>query len=471
MNQFVSASDTPPPPPTSLPYNPIKVSSLFDDFSPDESAAMCFSIACGLPRDLGMDLPYSAGVSKQAVRDRALYAAIANCNPPSFVGPQRGGIGMSLGVVWSDRFVNSPLYDGLQMFISRLLRPFWFRSLVTITNPSNGGGSGSKRSADGATRNSGDSQSAPALDILDLETLRAPLDSLRASIRLVFPHAISEKLAAVASQEAATAARRGGLVPVGSIAETPRERHERAMRREALEVHAAYRLVSRTAEMVRVAGVLRRASREGTGAKISWSTLHGISLSKLVTGEKEHRRLSALLSGIVLDEKHLPVSTRVGYAYELGGSWASFFGRGDRMAFEGVELLRRAGDSARRGAALLAEAAKEWRGKRALGDRGQLAQACEALSGAGMFEDVVDVCMTCAQNHGGRFMVAGERDTAKLECFERAVGAVVGVLKLPLPAATAAERGRRAKVAKVIARCASYHAPKLHEMLVRALEV
>ncbi|CAM9180534.1 unnamed protein product, partial [Ascophyllum nodosum] len=153
-----------------------KVSSLFDDFSPDESAAMCFSIACGLPRDLGMDLPYSAGVSKQAVRDRALYAAIANCNPPSFVGPQRGGIGMSLGVVWSDRFVSSPLYDGLQMFISRLLRPFWLRSLVTITNPSNGGGSGSKRSADGATRNSGDSQSAPALDILDLETLRAPLD-------------------------------------------------------------------------------------------------------------------------------------------------------------------------------------------------------------------------------------------------------------------------------------------------------
>ena len=465
-----------------------------------------------------MDLPCSAGVSKQAVRERALRAAIVNCNPPSFVGPQQGGIGMSLGVMWSDRFVNSSLYNGLQLFISRLLRPFWFRSLVTAPNPSNGGGSGSKRSADGATRNSGDSQSAQALDILDLETLRAPLDPLRASIRFVFPHAVSEDLAAVASQEAATAARRGGRVRGASVAETPLERHQRAMRREALEVHAAYRLVSRTAEMVRVAGVLRRASREGTGAKISWSTLHGISLAKLVTGEEEHRRLSALLSELVVGGKHLPVSTRIGYAQELGSSCASFFGRGDQMTFEGVELVRRAGDSARRGAALLAEAAKEWRGKRALGDGGQLAQACEALSGAGMFEAVVDVCMTCAQNfvasrlygvrapyggggvegregradgpasgkttgdggvadweegiyHGRGIMDAEERDTARLECFERAVGAVVGVLKLPLPVATAAERGRRAEVAKVIARCLSYDAPKLHEMLFRALEV
>ncbi|CAM9540207.1 unnamed protein product [Ascophyllum nodosum] len=495
-----------------------KVSFLFDDFGPDQSAAMCFSIACGLPRDLGigMDLPYSAGVSNQAVRNRALNAAIANCKPPSFVGPQRGGIGMGVGFMMNDKFINSSLHNGLQLFISRLLRPFWFRSVVTVPSPSNGGGSGSKRSADGTIRDGGHGQSAQALEVLDLETLRVPLDSLRASIRTVFPRAVSEDLAAVASQEAAAAATKGGRARRGTVAETPRERHKSAKEREVLEVHAAYRLVSRTLEMVRVAGVLRRASREGTGAKISWSTLHGISLCKLVTGEEEHRRMSALLSELVVGEKHLPAGKRVGCAEELGGSCAAFFGRGDRMACEGVELLRRAGDSAGRGAALLAEAAKDWHGKRALGDGGQLALACEALTGAGMFEAAVDVCMTCAQNfvaprlrkrapyggggvegregradgpasgkttgdggvadweegiyHGGGMIDVGERDTARLECFERAVGAVVGALKLPLPVATAAERGRRAKVDKVIARCQSYDAPKLHEMLFRALE-
>ena len=60
---------------------------------------------------------------------------------------------------------------------------------------------------------------------------------------------------------------------------------------------------------------------------------------------------------------------------------------------------------------------------------------------------------------------------ARLECFGRVLDAVVGLLKLPLPAATAAERDRRAKVEGVIARCLSYDAPQLHEMLFRALEV
>ena len=75
-----------------------------------------------------------------------------------------------------------------------------------------------------------------------------------------------------------------------------------------------------------------------------------------------------------------------------------------------MELLRGAGrveiavdDFAKRGAALLAEAAKDWRGERALGDGGQLVQAFEALFGAGMLETLVDVCMTCARN----FVVSG----------------------------------------------------------------
>ena len=66
--------------------------------------------------------------------------------------------------------------------------------------------------------------------------------------------------------------------------------------------------------------------------------------------------------------------------------------------------------------------------------------------------------------HGGGIMDVEGRDTVRLERFGRALGAVVGLLQLPLPVATAAERDRRAKVEKVIARCLSYDAPQLHEM-------
>ncbi|CAN0238023.1 unnamed protein product, partial [Scytosiphon promiscuus] len=157
------------------------VSLFFDDFSPDQSAAMCFSIACGLPHDVG-------------------------------AGP--GGPGAAMGsiaaVPTQTKFANSAVHNGLQLFISRLLRPLWFLPVVVAPPPPS---SGSKRSADGRGKSA--AGGSPPV-ILDLEALRAPLESLIASIRIAFPAA-------------------------------------------ALEVHAAYRLVSRAAEVVRMAGVLARA--------------------------------------------------------------------------------------------------------------------------------------------------------------------------------------------------------------------
>lgn len=56
---------------------------------------------------------------------------------------------------------------------------------------------------------------------------------------------------------------------------------------------------------------------------------------------------------------------------------------------------------------LLVEAAKEWKGERALGADGQLARACSALGEAGRLDAVVDVCMTCAGNFDPRAGSAG----------------------------------------------------------------
>ncbi|CAM9519333.1 unnamed protein product, partial [Ectocarpus sp. 12 AP-2014] len=372
---------------------------FFDDFSPDQSAAMCFSIACGLPLDLGTgsggggggggpvagstggggynsSVPTAYGVPSHTVRARALDAALMICKPPGFSSPGQpagGGIGIGIGggvaataggVIMGEKFTNSALHNGLQLFIARLLRPFWF--LPVVVAPPGGGGGGAKRSADGTVKSGGSPPPPPF--VRDLEALRVPLESLRSSIRAVFPRAVGEDLAALASREAKAAA---------------------------------------------------------------------------------------------------------------------------------------AAD-ARRGAELLAEAAREWRGERALGADGQLARACAALTAAGRLEAVVDVCMTCAKNfgqgvvasggggqgggggveaweegvyQGGGIVGAEQREKARLECYKRVLEAVVGLLKkeqqqLRSAAAATGQGGvcGSKKVDSLIARCLSYKAPLLEEMLFGVLE-
>lgn len=580
---------------------------FFEDFSPDQSAAMCFSIACGLPRDVGAGVqsdaggggglpppPAACGVPSQAVRARALDAALMNCKPPGFSSPGQsaaggtggggGGGGAAMGgVILGEKFANSALHNGLQLFIGRLLRPFWFLPVV-VAPPA----SGSKRAADGSAKSGG--KSAPPI-VRDLEALRAPLEALRASIRVAFPRAVGEDLAALASKEAKAAAAAaaaasaapggraqaagaggaGGAVPAMAQQdrqqqqqqqlllkpETPQQRHQKALKREALEVHAAYRLVSRAAEAVHMAGVLARAAKEhrrgAATTKAPWSSLDGVPLWLLVSGGDQHQKASCLLADLVGPAGNLPADARNGYARELASACRGFFGSGDRRTFEGVELLRRAGAggggagsggraltaeeeaSARQGAALLTEAAKEWRGERALGADGQLARACSALAGLGRLEAVVDVCMTCARNfgdpsrppptgrrggdgggaglalmgggggggedggagqlweegvyQGGGVVGAAQREKARLECYDRVLETVVGLLKeeqrqqRPAEAAAAAvvpaggmsavqEAGRPSKkLDSLITRCLSYKIPELDDKLFRMLEV
>lgn len=609
-----------------------QVSLFFDDFSPDQSAAMCFSIASGLPRDMSSGITDAVGggdngllplgAPSQIVRARALDAAVLNCKPPGFTSPQAaggaGGAGAGVameGVTMGEKFNNSALHNGLQLFIARLLRPFWFLPVVTVplgggTGAGGGGGSGSKRSADGSTK-SGTSLVVPTF-VRDLDALRAPLESLRISIRAAFPRAVSEDLAALAGKEAraaaataaaaAAAAAGGGSSTTGNPSdrqtvafgssghgvgggvgagrggaaggptilsgrrlqqhkpETPQQRHMKALKREALEVHAAYRLVSRAAEAVRMAGILACAARDFPRAKLSWSALDGVPLWRLCSGRDEHRRASSLLADLVGPKGNLPTDARNVFARELGITSATFFSQGDRRTFEGVELLRRAGEahrgpggtalsgtvlltaeeeaSARQGAALLIEAAKEWRGERALGADGQLQRACAALSGLGRLEAVVDVCMTCAKNfsakggggsissgsggiavagatanrgalgpygsgggvdgaaaaavqpweegmyQGGGVVGAAQREKARLECYGKVLDTVVGLLRRPTAAAVTVTAmttasvavapvggGSSKKVEALIARCLSYGAPQLDQMLYSLLEV
>lgn len=626
---------------------------------------MCFSIACGLPRDLGGGIVGSGGdtasgvasslVPSHTVRARALEAAVMNCKPPGFSSPQAaggaggGGIAAMEGVTIGEKFNNSALHNGLQLFIARLLRPFWFRPVIASPGGGGGGGgsSGSKRSADGKSKGKGgrvEGKGGVGV-ILDLEALRGPLELLQASIRNAFPRAVGEDLAAKAAKEAAESAavaaaeaammseRRvgdhrtsqnmgggsggggrgdvgringGGVVLNGGIPgryqhhrpETPQQRHQKALKMEALEVHAAYRLVTRTTEAVRMIDVLARVGRDFPKAKMPWGVLAGAPLWKLVAGGDEHRGAASLLADLVGPKVDLPPDVRDSLARDLGAACPTYFSQGDVRTFEGVELLRRASElrrlsgagagrvgvagvegatgrpalppaamkAAEHGASLLTEAAKDWRGERALGDDGQLARACAALVGVGRLDALVDVCMTCARNfdepggnssavghasaaagllavsggppgstlalmappfgggtgdnhhhhhlfanggggggggalsglqagapasgaqpweagvyQGGGVVGAAEREKARLECYQRVLDTVLGLLQPATAAAAPAaavvvgaeggERGRIEGLDKLVGRCLSYDAPMLHEKVFGLLEV
>lgn len=73
-------------------------------------------------------------------------------------------------------------------------------------------------------------------------------------------------------------------------------------------------------------------------------------------------------------------------------------------------------------------------------------------------------------------MGAAEREKATLECYQRVLDTVLGLMETPLPGEdnemSNGGGGRDSeRVDGLIARCLAYDAPKLHEMLFGLLEV
>ena len=73
---------------------------------------------------------------------------------------------------------------------------------------------------------------------------------------------------------------------------------------------------------------------------------------------------------------------------------------------------------------------------------------------------------------------AGKTKEARLECYRRAVDAVIGLIKLPMVVTEAeeekvatVERAQCFKLESVMERCLSHDAPQLHEVVFNALEV
>ncbi|CAM9416124.1 unnamed protein product, partial [Discosporangium mesarthrocarpum] len=122
-----------------------------------------------------------------------------------------------------DTFSYSTCHNGLQLFLARLLRPYWFQSIIR-KGGERGNGAGSKRSRDGSVKKGkgggvGLRPIEGLPEMLDLSPLQGPLNLLCKHMRKAFPRAVAKDLVADQLAEelrAATARTRAGLGGAGA---------------------------------------------------------------------------------------------------------------------------------------------------------------------------------------------------------------------------------------------------------------
>jgi hypothetical protein len=120
---------------------------ISNGYGPDQYCAMCIGIACGIPCDAGgnpgmiASVPSAAGVRdpvKEAalscLKLRSLSTTFPSIKPSVNVDNNLDAIIRDPTKLTEDNVQLSSVFDGIQLFLSRLLRPLWLRPIVQIKN-------------------------------------------------------------------------------------------------------------------------------------------------------------------------------------------------------------------------------------------------------------------------------------------------------------------------------------------------
>ncbi|GKY97539.1 hypothetical protein MPSEU_000712200 [Mayamaea pseudoterrestris] len=419
------------------------ITVFFKKYGNKEGCAMCLSLAAGC-----------GPVSTQSLRlrERAWKAALANSFSPKLVLKENdatnGATGYSSNIVDSIvpkgyKFVPSRLAEGLTALISRLLRPFWFKPAVVVT--------------EGRVVKSAWSRDVhvtpPKVELLvssgGLKQIRErPADLLQVMKKL--SHAVATVpgvsqdqtsmdfelegdnfITNAISYQHQSRAYMNGSDHIISDAEL--ERLARLM--EERNIHSLYRLLSRAVQVLNLLLLLYKAEDITELNEVEWGLLHGLTFSQLVETRDGQDRVERLLNSLITASaadgfgKVAPSVLVDQIASQFSEQCYSYFTPGSRSAFLGFlranEALENAAGSSRR--ALLTnqagnhfrDAAKHWVNAslitgRILHSKGQesysevasrafqcqspLARASDLLIRLGDIATAVDICLVTALN-------------------------------------------------------------------------
>lgn len=429
------------------------VKNFFASYGYADGCAMCFALA-------------TSSSSSEVLRNKAETAALNYAHRPlmKLTGPSAGD---GMNPITSYTFQPSSLYEGLVKFSSRLLRPFWYKPAVVVTEG---------RPILSKSMFANYYASLPAkvellLDEATLETISRPLVLLQNLMRKTFLPAVQSIPGGSTNDNADDAMdvdergsnqnfTDGGLITramqnqsrAAAAAQranssqyaTPEELRTTARLTEERNMHSLYRLLSRCVHLLNLLSCLRRAHETPALPEVQWGLLHGLTFYQLVTSQEGHQRIETLLNYLVSqgDKSSLNGLSPDGdlLAETLSRHCYLFFSSASRLTYLGFrsanDALSRPSTSPQRvalsnqAAAYLRAASRHWYTPALVAGRfvsknedqswdevatnakeagSPLALAADILMQLGNVHGLVDVCLICAANFGGSKVPRDER--------------------------------------------------------------
>lgn len=407
------------------------VTKFFENYGYAEGCAMCLVLA--------MKPSTSADLKEFAVR-----AAMSRAYRPALIQNQSQEQQLSEDPWVPTGYVFKPsaIYEGLTMAISRILRPFWHKPLVVVT--------------EGRILKLGSrSKATPAkvellLDDDVLERVLASLHGMREVIEHVFSKAVESVPLAQSTAglkddmeidddnhylSRALEYQRQGQSRTGSSFMRASDADEMAQRIEERNIHSLFRLASRTSQLLSLYAHLKRAQSMPDLPEVNWGQMHGISVAQFVQSREGHERMESVLNSLVAASSMARPTPTVSadakrLAQMLSEQCYHFFSAGSRFAYFGFQAAHDAlalpsGQRSRKvGRALeavenLKQAAMHWFSpslisgrilqtkdsqsynriaERAIEYDSPLAKACALLMELEDVASVVDLCLLTASN-------------------------------------------------------------------------
>jgi len=419
------------------------VKNVFVSYGYVEGCAMCFALA-------------TSSSSDSVLRTKAEQAALCNANQPmmKLTGPSAGD---GMDPITSYTFQPSYLYQGLVMIMSRLLRPFWYKPAVVVTE----GGPIQNKSAYANYYTFLPAKVELLLDDLTLDELRRPLLLLQNFMKKTFVSMVQTIPGSTnKNRDAMEVDEVGGLItraiqyqsrasammnnPHQTQYASAKELRTHAFSIEDRNMHSLYRLLSRCVQILDLISCLRRAHSTPALPEVQWGLLHGLTYYQLASTHEGQLRIESLLNALVSQGEKSIVSglSTDGdlLAETLANQCYLFFSSASRLTYLGFrsakDALSRPITSQQRivlsnqAASYLRAASRHWyspalvagRYTSKTSDQGfeivatnakdsgsPLALAAEVLMELNNVEGLADVCLICASNFGGSNVSRDER--------------------------------------------------------------
>lgn len=283
--------------------------NFFKSYGYAEGCAMCFALA-------------TSSSSNSNLRSKAEQAALTHALNPSYT---LVGTGDGRDPLSAYQFKPSSLYDGLVKFSSRLLRPFWYKTAVVVTE---GKPIQSKHSLYSSYYAAVPAKVELLLDDVTLDEIRRPLILLQEMMKKTFQpvvHSVpggsktrtdsmdidddlnSGGLYTRALQSQSRAAQRNANSnhPHDLTAD---ELRKNAFHKEDRNMHSLYRLWSRCIQMLDLISILKHAHSSAALPTVQWGLIHGLTFHQLVTTFEGQQRIESILNGLFSQSENTLIS-------------------------------------------------------------------------------------------------------------------------------------------------------------------